>query len=70
LATSGLLSSPRTLLSEPDGTRYDITPAPRASQQYPFLQHPGTDDEFAALVNDLGVVNLPYPGACGKFRVE
>jgi hypothetical protein len=38
-----------SVVETPDGRLIDLTPS-RASQRYPFLRHPGSEDEFNTIV--------------------
>jgi hypothetical protein len=39
-----------SVVEAPDGRLFDLTPAPLASQRYPFLRHHGPEGEFEAIV--------------------
>jgi hypothetical protein len=49
-----------SIVQDENGALVDPTPS-RASQQYPFIRHPGTDDEFIELVEKYQVTNFDYP---------
>jgi hypothetical protein len=48
-----------SVVEAPDGRLFDLTPAPLASQRYPFLRHHGPDIEFEAIVR-AGFVHLDF----------
>ncbi|MGB8632836.1 MAG: hypothetical protein WCD69_26250, partial [Xanthobacteraceae bacterium] len=39
-----------SVVETPDGRLFDLTPAPKASQRYPFLRHDEADGDFEALL--------------------
>jgi hypothetical protein len=48
-----------SVIEQADGVLVDITPS-RASQHYPFIRHPGSEDDFSELIMVHGAMNLDY----------
>lgn len=44
---------------EENGTLVDITPS-AASRRYPFIRHPGSEDDFQELVADVGAARIEF----------
>lgn len=48
-----------SIVRRPDGSLWDITPS-EATQQYPFVAHPGTDEEFREIVEVHRLAAVDY----------
>lgn len=48
-----------SVVADQEGKLFDITPS-RASKQYPFIRHPGTNAEFEDLIDHKNVKQLNY----------
>jgi hypothetical protein len=48
-----------SVVRAPNGALFDLTPS-QAHQRYPFLPHPGPDEEFVALVEGHQITQLDH----------